>query len=159
MIPLRACSHRLLLAWLGLVLIALPAIAQTAFLDFNTTGQYTNNFTPWNDNGGGNGGAYGFAENPSAGVTGRGGVSILNNNDTTAAYRSKSWNFATNGSTIIVSVLVFANGQTSGDKVQLGIMNSNSNGLNSNAGIAFDCFRFIPASAISWLHFEQYRNN
>ena len=30
------------------------AMAQTVFLNFNTVGQYTNNFNPWNDNGGGN---------------------------------------------------------------------------------------------------------
>src|SRR6516165_6318724 len=56
------------------------AFAQTAFLNFNTVGQYTNNFNPWNDNGGANGGVYGFAENLSVGVAGSGGVSLLNNN-------------------------------------------------------------------------------
>ena len=38
----------------------LPIFAQTAFLDFNTIGEYTNNFNPWNDIGGVNGGAYAF---------------------------------------------------------------------------------------------------
>lgn len=159
MTPVRVFRRHLLLTGLNLILFTLPAFTQTAFLDFNTTGQYTNNFTPWNDNGGGNGGAYGFAESPSAGVNGSGGVSILNNNDTTSAYRGKNWNFAVNGSTIIVSALIFTDGQTSGDKIQLGIMNSSSNGLNSNAGIVFESYRFIPANATSWQLYEQYRNN
>ena len=106
-----------------------------------------------------NGASCGFSENLTAGVNGSGGVGVINNNDTTATYRNGSWNFAVNGSTIIVSTLMYTDGQTSGDKLQLGIMNSKSNGLNSNAGIVFESFRFMPPnSATSWQLFEQYRS-
>src|SRR6266436_7309409 len=45
------------------------SFAQTTFLDFNTTGQYTNNFNAWNDNGAGvDAGSYCFTENATAGV-------------------------------------------------------------------------------------------
>jgi len=145
-----------LLALLSLTITSI--FGQTAFLDFNTVGQYTNNFNPWNDNGGANGGVYGFAESLSAGVAGSGGVSLLNNNsDTTATYKSGSWNFTTNGATVVVSMLIYSDGQTSGNKIQLGIANSNNNGLNNNAGVAFASYRFIPQNATSWQLFEQNR--
>jgi uncharacterized repeat protein (TIGR03806 family) len=159
MIVVHLCRQRLLLAGFILGLLIIPAFAQTAFVDFNTPGEYTSNFNPWNDGGGVNNGAYGFSEASAAGVNGGGGVAIINNNDTTATYGNGSWNFAVNGSTIIVSTLVYADGQTSGDKTQLGIMNSNSNGMNSNAGIVFESYRFIPTSATSWQFYEQIRNN
>src|SRR3954471_13917719 len=43
-----------------LLALGLPfARGQTAFLDFNSVGQYTNNFNPWNENGASvNGGNY-----------------------------------------------------------------------------------------------------
>ena len=138
--PGRRPNHESRLMPLALVAVLLafssPA-AQTVFLNFNTPGQYTNNFNPWNDNGsGGNGGSYSFQENTTDGVGGSGGVSVFANNDTTAAYRSGSWNFSTNGASMVVSMLLYADGQT-GNRLQLGIMNSDTNGLNSNAGVAF----------------------
>src|SRR5580658_5384417 len=63
-------------------------IAQTAFLDFNSVGEYTNNFNPWNDVEGVNAGAYAFQENLSDGVGGSGGVSVFQSTDTTATYKS-----------------------------------------------------------------------
>lgn len=137
---------------------AAPAAAQTVFLDFNTAGQYTGNFNPWNDNGGVNGGNYSFQENTTDGVGG-GGVAVFQSVDTTATYKSGSWNLSTNGATVLVSVLIYADGQSSGDKVQLGLINSTTNGLNSNAGAAFETFRFIPASATGWTLYEQHRTN
>jgi len=135
-----------------------PCVAQTVFLNFNTPGQYTSNFNPWDDNAGVNGGNYSFAENATDGVAGTSGVSVFTNNDMTAVYRS-GWNFASSGATILVSVLVNANGQTSGNKVQLGILNQTTNGLNSNPGVAFESFRFVPLSATSWQFYEQFRTN
>src|SRR5438045_3942589 len=122
-----------------LALTELPAPGQTVFFDFNTVGHYTNNFNPWNDNGAsGNGNNYSFSESTNAGVGSGGGVSVFQSNDTTATYKNGSWNFATNNATIAVSVLIHANGQSSGNKVQLGIINSNYNGFNSNPNVAFD---------------------
>src|ERR1041385_6818059 len=156
MLPCLPCKR--LRFFLGALLIAGSSFAQTVLLDFNTPAQYTNNFNPWNDTGGGNGGNYAFAESATAGVGGSRGVSVLNNSDTTAAYKSGSWNLSTNGATVIVSLLVYTDGQTSGDRVQLGVMNTNFNGLNNNAGVAFETFRFIPQSATSWQLFEQPRS-
>ena len=146
------------LAGLSLSFVFFQSFAQTVFLDFNAVGAYTNNFNPWNDVGGSNAGSYDFAENATSGVGGSRGVSIFTNTDTTATYRSGSWNFATNGATINVSILIYADGQTSGDKIQMGVLNTNWNGLNSNAGIAFESYRFVPQSATSWQVFEQYRS-
>ncbi|HTA29744.1 MAG TPA: hypothetical protein VK731_04635, partial [Candidatus Cybelea sp.] len=142
-----------------LVLSTSGAMAQTAFLDFNTVGDYTNNFSPWNDVGGVNGGNYSFAENTTNGVGGSGGIALLADNDMTATYNAGSWNLSTNGATVVVSLLIYTDGQTSGgnDKVQLGIANSTTNGLNSNTGVEFQSFRFIPNSATSWSLYEQYR--
>jgi uncharacterized repeat protein (TIGR03806 family) len=130
--------------------------AQTVFLDFNSPGQYTNNFNAWNDATGTDGGNYSFMESANGGVVGSGVVSVFQSNDTTASYKSGSWDFSTNGATIILSTLIKANGQTSANKVQFGIKNSNSNGLNNNAGVAFESFRFVP-SATTWSLREQYR--
>src|SRR5277367_1886580 len=69
---LRLMPVNLLLAFF--CFIAASGLAQTAFLDFNTVGQYTNNFNPWYDNGGGNGGNYSYEENTTNGVGGSGGV-------------------------------------------------------------------------------------
>jgi hypothetical protein len=135
------------------------ALAQTAFVNFNTVGNYTNNFSPWNDTGAGNGGNYSFEENTTVGVGGSGGVAVFANNDMTATYNAGSWNLSTNGAMIVVSVLIYTDGQSgmNNDKVQLGIINSTTNGLNGNAGVAFQSFRFIPNSAASWSLYEQYR--
>src|ERR1039458_1163182 len=156
----RPRPTRRALAWLASFwACAAPALAQTAFLNFNAPGQYTGNFNPWNDNGGINGGNYSFQENTTNGVGGGGGVAVFQNVDTTATYKSGSWNLSTNGATVLVSVLIYADGQSSADKVQLGFINSATNGLNGNAGVAFETFRFMPASATSWNVYEQYRTN
>ena len=137
----------------------MPALSQTRFLDFNATGQYSANFNPWNDNGGLNAGNYAFAESATAGVNGSGGVSVFNTNDTSATYNGGSWNFSTNGAAMAVSVIVKANGQSSANKVQVGILNTNGNGFYNNSGVAFESFRFQPASSIVWSVREQYRTN
>ena len=134
------------------------SFAQTLFFDFNTPGQYSANFNPWNDSGGTNAGNYDFAENATAGVNGSGGVSVFQSTDTTAVYNGSAWNFSTNGATIIISALIKANGQTGANKAQLGILNTNANGLNNNAGVAFESFRFVPVSSTSWSVREQYKN-
>src|SRR5271168_2357029 len=139
-----------------LLLCQTTSFAQTAFLNFNTVGQYTNNFNPWNDNGGVNGGNYSYEENTTNGVGGSGGVAIFQSTDMTATYNAGSWNLATNGATVLVSVLIYTDGQSSGDKVQLGVINSTANGLNGNTGVNFESFRFIPSGANTWPLYEQY---
>jgi uncharacterized repeat protein (TIGR03806 family) len=134
------------------------AFGQTLFLDFNTPGQYTGNFNPWNDSSGNNAGNYAFAESTSAGVNGSGGVNVFQNNDTTATYKGPAWNFSTNGATMILSVLIKANGQTSGNRTQLGFVNTNVNGLNNNTNIAFESFRFSPVTSTSWSVREQFKS-
>ena len=136
---------------------AINSFGQTAFLDFNAVGEYTNNFNVWQDAGGVNGGAYAFTENTTDGVAGSGGVSVFQSTDTTATYKTGSWNFATNGATLVLSVMINAIGGNNGDKIQLGVINSSTNGLNANTGVAFESFRFIPASATVWNVYEQYR--
>ena len=131
--------------------------AQTVFLDFNTVGQYANNFNPWNDVNGANAGGYAFAENTADGVGGGGGVSNYQSTDMTATFKSGSWNLATNGATILVSTFIYVAGGNSGDKIQLGVINSTTNGLNGNAGVAFESFWFIPTSTTAWGVYEQYR--
>jgi len=133
------------------------AFGQTVFLDFNTVGQYTSNFNPWNDTAGANGGNYSFQESTSAGVNGSGGVSVFQSSDTTATYNQGSWDFSTSGAAITISTMVKANAQISGNKAQLGILNSDTNGLNGNAGVAFETFRVIPTATGVWSLREQYR--
>ena len=130
------------------------SFSQTVLLDFNTTGQYTNNFNAWNDNGGG----ASFTESTTVGAGGSGGVTNFLNTDTTATYKNGNWNLTNNGSVIVVSTLIHANGGNSTDKIQLGIINSITNGLNGNAGVAFETFRFVPSSPTVWGTFEQYRS-
>ena len=159
---LKICSSALksfLLLFLFLFFSVSPGLTQTLFLDFNTAGQYTNNFNPWNDNGGVNGGNYAFAESTTAGVAGSGGVSVFQITDTTATYKIGSWNFATNGANLTLSCMIQANGTTSGDRTQFGIMNSANNGLNGNTGVAFESYRFLPSSATVWSLREQFRTN
>jgi uncharacterized repeat protein (TIGR03806 family) len=133
------------------------AFGQSLFINFNTPGQYTANFNPWNDSSGANGGNYAFAESTTAGVNGSGGVSVFQNTDTTATYNGNGWNFSTNGATLIVSALIKANGQVSGNKAQLGFLNCTTNGFNNNGGVAFESFRFVPVTATSWSLREQYK--
>src|SRR5581483_5249238 len=133
------------------------ALGQTAFVDFNTPGQLAGQFNLWNDGGGVNSGNYSYQESTTAGAGGSGAVSVFQNTDTTATLKAPSWNIATNGASVTVSVMIQANNSTSGDKVQLGFINSNPNGLNNNTGVAFETFRFVPTGTI-WSLREQYRS-
>ncbi len=149
-------------AFLGAISLALAGGAewcsgQTGFLDFNTPGQYTNSFISWNDAGGSDGGNYSFTQAAGVGVGGSDGITVFQSTDTTATYNGASWDFSTNGAVITVSTLIKANALNSGNKVQLGIITPNNNGLNNNAGVAFESFRFIPSGAGVWPLFEQYR--
>ena len=137
---------------------ASACLAQTTFLDFNTPGELAGNFNMWNDNGSGaNAASYCFEENSIDGAGGSGGIDIYQSTDTTATYSGAGRNFATNGATIIVSALIYAIGGDNGDKIQLGVMNDNTNGLNANTGVEFESFRFLPVSATTWTAYEQYR--
>jgi hypothetical protein len=98
-------------------------------------------------------------EGSTAGVGGSGGVSVFQSIDSTATYTNTSWDFSTTGATLYLSTLVKANGQFSGNKVQLGILNVNNSALNALTGVAFESFRFIPQSATVWSVNEQYRSN
>src|SRR3954471_24785278 len=82
------------------------SFGQSVFINFNTPGQYTGNFNPWNDSSGLNAGNYSFAESTTAGVNGSGGVSVFQSSDTTATYNGNGWNFSTNGATVIASALI-----------------------------------------------------
>ena len=151
--------------WHGVVLalalngvMSTPAGAQTAYVDFNTPGQYAASFNPWNDAGGTDGGNYAFQENPTNGVGGSGCVNVFQSSDTTAAFKTSSWDFSTNGAAMTVSVLIKANGSFSGDKVQLGFMNGSANGLNNNAGVAFESYRLFPQSGGGWTLHEQFHS-
>jgi hypothetical protein len=141
-----------------LVFLAPPGVrAQTAFFNFDAPGGLVAGFALWNDVGGSNGGNPDFAESTTAGVGGGGGVSVFQSTDTTAVCSAQSWNLSTNGASLSASVMVLANGQSSGNKVQLGVLNTNLGGLNSDPGIAFESFRFIPASDTVWTLREQIR--
>ena len=149
--------NRFLLIWLAVVSFG-TACAQTAFVDFNAPGQLASRFRVWNDVGGTDAGNYSFQEGTNVGVGESGGISVFQNSDTTAVYQANSWNFSTNGAVLVISTVVKANGLVSGNKVQLGIINTNAGGLNNNAGIAFETFRFIPTDPNSWSVREQYRS-
>jgi O-antigen ligase len=82
--------------------------------------------------------------------------SELVNNDKTATY--SSWNLSTNGATAMVSALIYADGQSTFDNVHLGVINSPTNGFNSNQPVAFECFRLVPR-AVNWPVYEEYRTN
>jgi hypothetical protein len=143
---------------ISLIGVSTPAFCQTLFYDFNVAGQFTGNFNLWNDSGGSNAGNYDFAECAACGVNGSGAVTVFQSTDTTATYKGGSWNFSTNGAAIVVSALIKANGQANtGNKTQLGILNTNANGFYANAGVAFESFRFIPSSATTWSLREQYK--
>ena len=126
-------------------------------MDFNTPGQYTSNFNPWNDASGVNAGNYSFIESTTSGVNGSGGVSVFQSTDTSATYNGGGWNFSASGSTVIVSTLLKANGQTSTSKVQLGFLNTNGNGFYGNPNVAFESFRFVPTAATTWSFREQFK--
>ncbi|HTI68656.1 MAG TPA: chitobiase/beta-hexosaminidase C-terminal domain-containing protein [Candidatus Limnocylindria bacterium] len=150
--------NRILLPVVFLGVLIARTLAQTAFVDFETPGQYATNFNAWNDVGGTDGGNYSFQASTNAGVGGGGGVAVFQDSDTTAVYRGGSWNLSTNGSVVVLSVFLKANGQSSGNKVQLGMLNTSTGGLNNNAGAAFESFRFIPTTSTTWSLREQLRS-
>src|SRR5580692_7703528 len=108
---------------LGFILSPAAGIAQTVFLNFDAPGQFTGNFSLWEDVGGVNDNNYSFEENSTDGVGGGGGVAVYQSNDSTATYNGAGWNISSNGAAIIASLLVYTDGQTSGDKVQFGVVN------------------------------------
>lgn len=137
---------------------AVPDV-QTVLVDFNTAGQYASNFNQWNDSGGTNGGNYDYLESAGVGVGGSRGISVYRSTDTTATYKTGSWNFGTTGATVIMSTMIKANNSNSGDKIQFGITSSNANGLNNNTPLAWESYRFVPVSNAVWSLREQYRDN
>src|SRR5580698_9605946 len=121
------------------VVVSVPfAGAQTVFFGFAGAGDYTNNFDYFNgttetiNSGGGT-----YVYNSSAGVGGGGGIQIATSADFTTTLTTHSWNLSTNGAKILVSVLIYTDGETSADKTQLGFLNTTNNGLNNNAGVEF----------------------
>src|SRR5271154_654781 len=90
-------SGRLFFLTSVFVLSAWASVAQTAFVDFNTVGEYTNNFFPFDNGGAG----YSFEENTTNGVGGSGGVAVNASIDTSATYTKSSWNLSTNGATVL----------------------------------------------------------
>src|SRR5437868_4845367 len=107
-----------------LILSVGPAFSQNLLLDFNTPGQLAN-FNVF--------GTSNWGEGTTSGIGGGGGVNVTANNDATLTYKTSGWDFSTAGKTMLVSVLIKANAQTSGNKIQLGIINVVNNGLNANA--------------------------
>src|SRR5206468_4312006 len=106
----------------------------------------------------GGGASFSFEESAIGGVGDSGCVSVLQNIDTTATYDRGSWDFSANGASLTVSALIKANAlANSGDKIQLGIINVTNNGLNNNAGVAFESFRVLPQSTGVWSLREQWR--
>ncbi len=150
------CSGRR--AFVCFCLAAVSVAAQTALVDFNAPWEYNANFNVWNDQGGTRGTTPSFVQTATSGVNGSGGISVFGSTDTTVVYAARGWDFSTNGAALTVSVMVHADGQVSADKVQLGIINTNLNGLNSNPGVAFESFRFIPAASNNWTLREQVRS-
>ena len=55
-------------------------------------------------------------------------------------------------------MLIHANGQSSGDAVQLGFINSSNSGFYSYPGIEFESFLFIPTNSTNWTLHEQHRS-
>ena len=156
--PRRLAATTAALAFLLGGITSQVADAQAVFLNFDSAGQYTNNFNAWNDVGGTDGGNSCFEQTDAVGVGASGGMSVFQSTDTTATYKTRSWDFSAAGAGLNLSVLFKANGQTSGNKIQLGLINSSDNGLNNNAGIAFESFRLIPSSPTSFTLREQYRS-
>ncbi|HWD93449.1 MAG TPA: GH92 family glycosyl hydrolase [Verrucomicrobiae bacterium] len=153
------CARAAVLFLVSFLFWTAASRAQTAFFDFNTPGQFAGNFNQWDDNGSGaNGGSYSFTESPDGGVGNSGAVGVVQSQDTTATYGGGSWNFSTNGAVMVLSVLMKANGLSSGNKIQFGIQNSATNGFNGNTGVAFESYRFVPSSATVWSLREQYRS-
>ncbi len=144
---------------LGLIVAPGTVIAQTVFLNFDTPGQFTGNFSEWEDVGGVDGNSFSFQESTTAGIGGGGAIALTQSLDSTATYNGAGWNISGSNAAIIESMMVFTDGLTSGDKIQFGVANSTTNGLNNNAGVSFESFRFIPNSATSWSLYEQFRTN
>jgi Glycosyl hydrolases family 39 len=116
--------------------------AQSLLLDFNTPGQYTDNFN--NPNSG----------NPctetNAGGVGNSGALLVTGGDGNATYNASSWNFATNGATISASLMVLIQQAAgTGNKIQLGVVNSVNSGFadtSTGNGWIFGSFRLLPQS-------------
>lgn len=137
--------------------LTLTASAQPLLENFETPRALNGDFRLWNDAGGVDAGNDDFIQAEGVGVKGTAGVSVFQSSDTTAVYKARSWNLATNGATVTVAVTFLANGESSGNKIQLGWLNSTTNGLNNNAGVAFESFRLIPAGVGQWTVREQTR--
>jgi hypothetical protein len=121
-----------------------PAWAQqtNVLIDFNTPGLFTGNFTALH-------GANNCVENTTIGVGGSGGVQVTGNNDTTHIFNLPVGDFSAPGATFHLSLLLKANAQTSGNRLQLGLA-SNLVSFNTDFGKSWETFRFMPTSATNW---------
>lgn len=140
--------RRISLLSFGLALVAVlclaagPGWSQTLLLDFNSPGEYTGNFNNPDT-------ASPCTETNAGGVTNSGAL-LVTGGDDNATYNASSWDFSTNTAWISVSVMVQIKQATgTGNKIQLGIVNSNTAGFADAAtgdGWIFGSFRLLPQS-------------
>jgi Immunoglobulin domain len=127
---------------------------QTLWLNFDTPNQYLTNF----DNPGPGGSP--CTETNAGGVTNSGAL-IVTAVDSNATYTNASWNFSTNNATISVSMMMEIQQATgTGDKIQLGLVNSTTAGFANAAaddGWIFGSFRLLPQSTTAAMYQLQYQ--
>ncbi len=145
-------------SWRSLLLM-LPLLAahslfgQAAFIDFNSVGQFTNNFSGRNFQTANTVGVW--YETNGAGVSGSASLDGINNsgNDTTMTYGTDAFDFSTDGKTLNVSMMVKIKSPTAAAKaLQLGFISSTNLSMNDFNPNAFMSVRFGSSAAASFAY-------
>jgi hypothetical protein len=130
----------------ALLAATLPTLAQSVSVDFNTPGQLANNFNTYQNATPGAGSPY--TQTPIGGIGNGGAVAVLPPGttvtaDSTAIYKSQSFDFSAAGATLTISEYVNIIPVNGGGNrlLQLGFVNENTSGLNNNTGLAFMSLR------------------
>lgn len=146
---------------LGLALSVFGLHAQSFFESFDAPGTLASDFNVFQNATPPAGSP--FLQVSSGGVGNSGGVSVSGATNVTAdatmIQKNTVFDFSKVGVTLTISAMINVSAQTStGNKIlQLGFVNANTNGLNSNDGTAFTSLRLLSTAASGNVYASQYQ--
>ena len=146
---------------LGLALSVLNLTAQSFFESFDAPGTLASDFNVFQNATPPAGSP--FLQVSTGGVGNSGGVSVSGATNVTAdatmIQKNTVFDFSKVGVTLTISAMINVSAQTStGNKIlQLGFVNANTNGLNSNDGTAFTSLRLLSTAASGNVYASQYQ--
>jgi hypothetical protein len=153
----------------GCLLAAAALIARTqaqdVLLNFNTAGDFANNFNVYQNTATPTVSFTGspYTESATDGIGGTGGLLVSAGTgitgDSTGVYKNSTFDFGSSGKALTISSMlkVITPTETANRVLQLGFVNEPTSGLNGNTGLAFMSLRFNPTATTSTIFAPQWQ--